>query len=162
MANGFEDPVARSQIADHIKHCDARSVEVSNALERIEEGQGNIWSAISKGREVRFKMLISIVGFLLLLLVGLISFIWQSSPAGAQEMRCGTHADTMGYLKDSEGQTIVWEGWSLNGYHIRLYQNSSDNRWTTTVDRHVNIDYECVYSKGSAGSSSPINYDSET
>jgi|TARA_R110000824_G_scaffold175652_4_gene354357 hypothetical protein len=82
--------------------------------------------------------------------------------AGAQEMRCGTHADTMGYLKDSEGQTIVWEGWSLNGYHIRLYQNSSDNRWTTTVDRHVNIDYECVYSKGSAGSSSPINYDSET
>jgi len=79
----IEDPVARAQIAAHIKTCETHDGEFRAALKRIEFGQDNLWKAITRGRETRFRMVMSVVGFMALILLGLIAYIWTTSLSGA-------------------------------------------------------------------------------
>jgi hypothetical protein len=148
MATQMEDPVARQAIADHVRHCDQERISTSAALQRIEAGQQTIWKAISRGRETRFRMVLAIVGFLVLVLVGLLGYIWQSSPAGATE--CIDHLHYEDVMKEQFDQHFIWEGVATNGAVTRIYQGyGAAGSWTQTVEQPPLC--ERFFGGGSAG-----------
>jgi len=167
MVAQFEDPVARAQIAAHIETCDKRDGEFRDSLDRIEKGQDNLWKALTRGREVRFKMLLMAVSFLLMLLVGLIAFIWTSSPAaashnvppqavdeaqGALDSGCGTHPEMVEYMLKQWGAANIWHG-LITGTTVRLYQSDTTGVWWTTGEDNKR---ECLMSTGTAGTKLPF------
>ena len=155
MATNFEDPVARQMIADHIRHCDKNAAILHDALATIARGQDNLWKAITRGRETRFRMLIGVVSFLIITLAGLIGYIWQSSPAGAADRVavCYNPAQSAAaYLSVIHNQYPIWSGLSINDSTIKLYQ-AENGDWTVTVQQADRP--ECEYSWGSLGLKMP-------
>jgi len=157
-ATQIADLVARQMIQDHIKHCDKNGIHVRDALSRIEEGQNNLWKAITRGREWRFKMVLSVLGFMAILLVGLVAYVWQSSPASAAhdgKRTCfSTHEMMVEWMLKTHAQANIWHG-LVRGTTVRLYQSDITGEWTTTAAEGESS-FECTFSNGIAGTKLPF------
>ena len=66
-----EDEVARQLLDRHIQDCDKR-------MERIEEMFNEMWGAIDAFRNWRTRLLQGAIGFLLMLTISLVGYIWKT------------------------------------------------------------------------------------
>tara|TARA_Y100000310_G_C20420875_1_gene686629 strand:- start:53 stop:349 length:297 start_codon:yes stop_codon:yes gene_type:complete len=86
----------------------------------------------------------------------ILASIFASLHANAQEInRCDTHAEIEAYLLTDFGEEAIWHGLSVDGITVRIYQSDDTGNWTTTVVRDGQLDRECIYSLGIAGTKVP-------
>ena len=117
-----EDLVARQMIVDHEKHCDKRDEVITGGMRDINQNCTRIWKEISRGRSVRFKLLVTMMMFLLALIVGLVGYIFTNSQAAAEPyVTCLSHEDMAEALAKTYGETVLFEGPAKRGYYFRLY-----------------------------------------
>ena len=128
-----EDLVARQMIVDHEKHCDKRDEVITGGMRDINQNCTRIWKEIGRGRSVRFKLLVTMMMFLLALIVGLVGYIFTSSQAAAEPyVTCLSHEDMAEALAKTYGETVLFEGPAKRGYYFRLYFDVLNGSWTVT------------------------------
>jgi hypothetical protein len=82
MSSSVEDPVARAMIEAHIKHCDDQRAEVRSGIDTINENCARIWKEISRGRTIRFKVLVGVMMLSFTIIISLVGFIFNSMQIG--------------------------------------------------------------------------------
>ena len=140
-----EDPVARQMIKDHVSACAERADVYTHTLQRMDQKFDMIWKEISWGRTVRFKLLVTVIMFLTALIVALIAYIWQSSPAAGAPF-CLSHTAMEDHLRRTFGEKIMFEAKrARSGFTVRIYVNAERRTWSLAGERN---ELECLPDSG--------------
>ena len=110
-----EDAVARQMIRDHQNVSAERAATYTRTLLRMDQKFDMIWKEISRGRAMRARIMIAILGFMATLIVTLIAYIWSTSPAGAA-YNCAPYKVAVAQLSAKHQERMVGLGdWRAAG-----------------------------------------------